>query len=75
MCIGIVKENLMARIDPEIYTDALSKKGCREMTFTGRPLKGFVFIEPEGIDMDEELDFWIDLALDYNPRAKSSKTK
>ena len=73
MCIGIVKENLMARIDPDIYSDALTKKGCIEMDFTGRPRKGFVFIEPEGIDMDEYLDYWIDLALDYNPKAKSNK--
>jgi len=73
MCIGIVKDNLMARIDPEIYSTALTKKGCREMDFTGRPMKGFVFVEPEGIDMDDDLDYWIDLALEYNPKAKSSK--
>ena len=38
-------------------------------------MKGFVFIEPEGIDLDEDLDSWIELALEYNPRAKSSKKK
>lgn len=75
MCIGIVKNNLMARIDPEIYEDALKKKGCKEMDFTGSPMKGFVFVEPEGIDMDSELDYWIKLCLDFNPRAKSSKKK
>lgn len=75
MCVGIVKENLMVRIDPEIQELALTKKGCKEMDFTGRPMKGFVFVEPEGIDMDEELEYWIDLALEYNPRAKSSKKK
>ena len=75
MCVGIVKENLMARIDPEIQEESLKKKGCKEMDFTGRPMKGFVFIEPEGIDMDDELAYWIQLALDYNPWAKSSKKK
>jgi len=75
MCVGILKDNLMARIDPEIYEDALTRKGCREMDFTGRPMKGFVLIEPEGIDMDEDLEYWIQLALDYNPKAKSSKSK
>ncbi|MDF1550407.1 MAG: TfoX/Sxy family protein [Bacteroidales bacterium] len=73
MCVGIVKENLMVRIDPEIQELALSKNGCKEMDFTGKPMKGFVFVEPEGIDMDDELEYWIDLALEYNPRAKSSK--
>lgn len=73
MCIGVVKNNLMARIDPEVYDQALTKPGCREMDFTGRPMKGFVFVEPEGVDMDEDLDYWVELCLDFNPRAKSSK--
>ena len=75
MCIGVIKNRLMARIDPEIYEIALTKKGCREMDFTGRPMKGYVFVEPEGIDMDSDLDYWIKLALDFNPKAKSSKKK
>jgi len=75
MCIGIVKNELMARIDPDIYNVALTKKGCKEMNFTGRPMKGFVFVEPEGIDMDKDLEFWVNLCLDYNPRATSSKKK
>ena len=75
MCVGIVKDNLMARIDPGIYESALQRKGCKEMDFTNRPMKGFVFVEPEGTDLDEDLEFWIQLALDFNPRATSSKKK
>jgi len=75
MCLGIVKEDLMVRIDPEFQDEALRLPGCREMDFTNRPMKGFVFVSPEGIDMDEDLDFWIDKALEYNPRAKSSNKK
>jgi len=75
MCVGIMKKSLMARIDPEEYAFALTKPGCREMDFTKRPMKGFVFVDPEGIDLDEELEYWIDLALDFNPRARSSKKK
>ena len=73
MCVGIIKESLMARIDPEIYDEALAIKGCREMDFTKRPLRGFVFIDPAGTDMDEDLEYWIKLALEYNPKARSSK--
>jgi hypothetical protein len=75
MCLGVVRDKLMARIDPESMDDALLKPGCREMDFTGRPMKGFVFVEPEGIDMDKDLEYWIDLAMKYNPTAKSSKKK
>ena len=75
MCVGIIKDNLMARIDPDIYEASLELKGCREMDFTKRPMNGFVFIEPAGYDMDTDLEYWIDLALEYNPRARSSKKK
>lgn len=75
MCIGVEKEKLMARIGPDVYKQVLNKKGCREMDFTGRPMKGFVFIEPEGTDSDKDLEFWVNLSLDYNPKARSSRKK
>jgi TfoX/Sxy family transcriptional regulator of competence genes len=75
MCVGIVKNDLMARVGEEVYEKCLKRKGCKEMNFTGKPLKGYVFVEPEGVDMDDELAYWVQLALDYNPKAKSSKKK
>jgi hypothetical protein len=75
MCVGVVKDNLMARIDPEIYEQALARHGCMEMDFTGRPMKGFVFVEPEGTELDDDLDYWVELCLDFNPKAKSSKKR
>lgn len=75
MCLGVIKENLMARVGTENYAASLKRKGCEEMSFTGKPLKGFVYVTPEGIDMDDDLDYWIQLCLDYNPFAKSSKKK
>ena len=75
MCFGIVNNNLMARIDPEIYEDVLNKTGCKQMDFTGRPMKGFVFVEPIGVDLDSDLEYWVQLCLDFNPKAKKSKKK
>ncbi len=75
MCLGVVKENLMARIDPEIYETVLQREGCKPMDFTGRTMKGFVFVEPVGMDMEDDLEYWIRLALDFNPKANSSKKK
>ncbi len=66
MCVGIVKEELMARIGKDNYENALEKTGCKEMKFTGRPMKGYVFLEPHAIDMDTELEYWIQLSLDFN---------
>jgi TfoX/Sxy family transcriptional regulator of competence genes len=75
MCVGIVKGKMMARIDPERQDEAFQKPGCREMDFTRHTMKGFIFIDPEGIDRDEDLEYFVKLALEFNPKAKSSKTK
>jgi hypothetical protein len=66
---------LMARIGEEAYQSAIHKKGCHPMDFTGRPMKGYVFVDPSGIDLDEDLEYWIDLCLSFNPLAKSSKKR
>ncbi len=73
MCVGIIKEKMMARIDPSKTEEAFQRKGCREMDFTHRPMKGFIFIDPEGIDQEDDFEYFIRLALEYNPQAKSSK--
>jgi len=45
------------------------------MDFTGRPMKGFIYVAPEGIDMDDDLAYWVGLALKFNPLAKASKKR
>jgi hypothetical protein len=75
MCVGIMGDELMVRIDPEVYEDVLKRPGAKEMNFTGRPMKGFVFVSGEGIAEDEDLDYWLGLALEFNPRAKRSGKK
>ena len=75
MCVGIVKDELMARINPDIYEESLLKEGCNKMNFTGRLLKGYVFLTDDAIDLDKNLQYWLQLALDFNPLAKASKKK
>jgi len=66
---------LMARIGEEAAEANMSRPGCQPMTFTGRTMKGYVFITPDGYDTDEDLAHWIGLCLDFNPFAKASKKK
>lgn len=81
MCIGIVRDKktkedrIMARIGEEAQNQYSNRNGCRSMEFTGRPMKGFVFIYPEGYDMEDDLEFWVDLSLAFNPKAKKSKSR
>src|SRR5690606_2468062 len=72
MCIGIIGDELMCRIDPDLVPKALEKQGCRQMDFTGRPMKSFVQVDHTGYSRQEDFDFWFNLCLEFNPRAKSS---
>jgi TfoX/Sxy family transcriptional regulator of competence genes len=75
MCVGVIKDELMCRIDPSFHNTAIEMSGCRTMDFSRRPMIGYVLIDDTGIRTPKEFDYWIDLALDFNPRAKSSKKK
>jgi TfoX/Sxy family transcriptional regulator of competence genes len=75
MCLGIIKDELMCRIDPELMETVLELPGCRAMDFTGRPMKGYVMVDETGMRSKKEFEYWIELALDFNKRAKSSKKK
>lgn len=73
MCVGIIKDELMCRIDPALHDESVQKPGCRTMDFTKRPMRGYVLIEESGMKAQKYFDFWINLALDFNKKAKSSK--
>lgn len=75
MCVGVEKERLMVRLDPELYDEVIEKEGCKPMDFTGRIMKGFVFVDIEALNTKKKLEYWIDLALEYNKIAKPSKKK
>ena len=59
MCCGVVGEELMARVGPEQYEVALKEPHAREMDFTGKPMKGFVYVGVDGFASDEDLASWI----------------
>lgn len=72
MCIGVdidKKSNtdrLMVRVGKLPYENLLKKDGSRPMDFTGSVMRGFLFIDPEGFDKEEDLDFWVTKALEFN---------
>src|SRR6266516_3987433 len=77
MCVGIEKNLLMARIGPEAYNNALASKSPSPMDFTGRTMRGVVFVGLEGLKKEEDLVFWLELALAYYPidRKPSKKSR
>jgi len=75
MCVGVEKERLMVRLDPAKYDEAMEREGCREMNFTGKVMRGYVFVDAEVLNKQKELEYWINLALEFNKSAKPSKMK
>ncbi|HRI23310.1 MAG TPA: TfoX/Sxy family protein [Ferruginibacter sp.] len=75
MCLGVEKERLMVRLDPERYDEVMEKDGCRPMDFTGKVMKGYVFVEADTLTTKKKLEYWVQLALEYNKKAKASKKK
>ena len=75
MCLGVEKERIMVRLDPEVYEQALEKEGCTPMDFTGKVMKGYVFVDAAVLNTTKRLDHWVQLALEFNKKAKASKKK
>ena len=75
MCITAGDNKIMCRIDPSVHEQALKRKGCETVKMKGREYKGFVYVSEEGIKTKKDLDYWVQLSLEFNKRAKSSKKK
>jgi TfoX/Sxy family transcriptional regulator of competence genes len=75
MCIGVEQERLMLRIDPVRYESLLEKDGCTPMDFTGKPMKGYVYVDEEALKTKKQLQYWVGLALEYNKLVKVAKKK
>ena len=72
MCVGVdmdkttQQDRLMVRVGKASHDQLIFQKGSRQMDFTGKVMRGFLFIAPEGFDAEEDLDFWIEKALQFN---------
>jgi TfoX/Sxy family transcriptional regulator of competence genes len=65
MCFGVAKDDLMVRVGPERYEDALSLPNARPMDITGHSMKGFVFVDTKGWSRNASLAKWLEMGLDY----------
>ena len=65
MCCGVIGDDLMARVGRDAYEDALAAKGARPMDFTGRPLRGMVYVGSEGHRTDDALASWVRRGTDF----------
>ena len=66
---------LMVRTGEDAYINEIKKECCLPIDSTGRPMKGYIYVTPDGFDMEEDLAYWLQLALDFNPFVKASPSK
>ena len=65
MLVGVWKDSLIVRLGPEEGEEALKEPHVEEFDITGRPMKGWVLVEPEGVNGDDELKGWIQRAVKF----------
>lgn len=75
MCVNVSGENLMCRIDPELYGEISKRKGYMPMIMRGKELKGYCYVSPDGHKLKRDFEYWLDLCLEFNPTAKASRKK
>ena len=75
MFVGIVKNDLMVRVGPDAYADALKKPFARPMDFTGKPMAGYVFVAPKGTTEDDVLEDWVRRGLKFASTLPAEKKK
>jgi TfoX/Sxy family transcriptional regulator of competence genes len=75
MCVNVSHDNLMCRFDPTLFEMLSEKPGFRPMVMRGKQLKGYGYVSQEALRSKKEFDYWVNLCLDFNSKAKASKKK
>jgi TfoX/Sxy family transcriptional regulator of competence genes len=65
MACGVHKENMIVRVDPEKHEKLLKKSHARIFDITGKPMKGWFIVEPEGLKTDKQLNTWIKEGVEF----------
>jgi hypothetical protein len=72
-CVCVSGENLMLRFDPKLQEEVAEKNGYETMLMKGKEYKGYCYINPEGFQSNKDFEYFVNICLDYNKIAKSSK--
>ena len=70
MCVNVSGERLMCRFDPELQQQVENKKGYQPMIMKGKQMTGYCYVEPEGFASKKEFDYWMNVCLSFNSKAK-----
>jgi len=75
MCVSVSGENLMCRFDPSLQDEVAERNGFQPMIMKGKQYKGYCYINPYGLKAKKDFEYWVNLCLGFNHKAKSSKKR
>lgn len=75
VCCVIMGDQLMARVGLVNYTDCLAKPYVSEMNFTGKSIKGWLFVAPDGFESDSDLEYWVNMCVTFVDSLPPKQTK
>ena len=78
MCVGVLGSDLMARVGGDRHDEAVARPHARPMDFTGKPMRGFIYVAPAGLKTEAQLAKWVKEAKEFAsslPAKKAPKKK
>jgi TfoX/Sxy family transcriptional regulator of competence genes len=75
LCVSVGNNRIMCRIDPDLQDDLIRKPGCATVIMKGRDYKGYIWVNESVLTSKKQIDYWVKLALDFNPQAKATAKK
>lgn len=75
MCVNVGENQLMCRFAPELTSELSARTGFQPMVIKGITYKGYCYVDPIGFLNKKDFEFWVNICLDFNENARSSKKK
>ena len=75
MCVNVSGDELMCRYNPELEEEVTVRAGFQPMIMKGKQLRGYCYVSDEGYKSKANFEYWLNLCLDFNEKAKASKKK
>ena len=75
LCIAVGNNRFMCRIDPALQNKLVTKPGCTTTAMKGKEMKGYVHVDESVLNTKKQIEYWVKLALDFNPKAKATVKK
>jgi TfoX/Sxy family transcriptional regulator of competence genes len=75
LCVSVGNNRIMCRVDPHLHDELIRKPGCTTVIMKGRDYRGYIWVDESVLTTKKQINYWVNLALDFNPKAKATVKK